>query len=358
MSKLLRALLGGVLLLGIFIFALSLTSIGREAGFGNSKACLTALVDNPGEGVDALVLGSSRTRRAVDPALLGDELAKPRNSIANIGHPNSSLPFDYTVIDRASSARDLDFVLVEVLAISPAVRKMELAIDQDARPDVTLLAGNFDQLFLLSAPYSSQLRLLEQKHESRSELAWDAMTLFANRIGRQATLTLQGRWALRWIGDERRDKSQPTTCYLKKWSDPSDESQHGNEAARRLRQSYQQTFARDQRIPGDTVDAWMDNPSYRLEHWMIDEIVELGHERGFTPVFFYLPSVAVPADQQTLARAFQARFGAPLLVPADDVRAQLETDGYYDNNHLNTKGRRMFTEWIGSELRSARDRAQ
>lgn len=82
------------------------------------------------------------------------------------------------------------------------------------------------------------------------------------------------------------------------------------------------------------------------------EIRRLGEERDFQPVFFYLPAVQFPASEAEVIRAFESRFDTPLLIPDPTIRSELEDGGYWDNSHLNNRGRALFTKWIAEQIKA------
>ena len=86
-----------------------------------------------------------------------------------------------------------------------------------------------------------------------------------------------------------------------------------------------------------------------LDRFMIRKMIDRVRAHGAQPVFLYFPSILVPVSAD-LSRTFQEDFGAPLIVPEPALRRQLEDGLYFDNSHLNTQGRLVFSDWFGREL--------
>ena len=345
-----RALLAGMLLGGLFIFGLTFTPLGWEMGIGNSKRCIRTLTGEQLPGTKAIVVGSSRTRRSVDPDALASSLGYPRNSISNIAHPRASLPFDYTAVERSSKKHDLDFVVVEIFPTSKVLRQKERAIDPGLVPDIALVSGNYDEFFLLAVPYGSQFELIDSLHASAAEGVWDTMSLFISRLGRQTTLVARVKWIKHVISPDRMDPARKNICFMEEWDAPTTEAQLGSPEARALRQAYRDEFDHDEVVEGDDTLGWFTDHSSRLERQLVDRFVQLGRENGFRPIFYYLPSVEIPVDRERIVERFQDRFDAPLLTPDLVVRKELEDGGFYDNNHLNTKGRAILTRWLAESI--------
>lgn len=355
-SFLIAMFAGGLLALG-----LTMVPFGRATGYGNSGRCMSALTASPPSGVNSIIIGSSRTRRGIGPERLERLLGLAPHSFANLGHPSMSPAYDYATIDRLTKNRKFRYVLIEIRPYGPAQRRMELELDPTQLNEVKLAGGNFDSMFLLSTGYREQMGLAGRLAEGPVAAGWNRVQLFLQRIGMQLSLFVRPKFlkehvvkTLKNPHPERAEghDGRNTICFLKKWASPTEEAQHGDKRARALRETFARNFKLDRMAANESPMSYFTAPETAPERTMVEEIRRLGEERGFRPVFFYLPAVQFPASEEEVTYAFERRFGVPLLIPDRATRTMLEDGGYWDNAHLNTSGRAIFTDWIAAQVKA------
>jgi hypothetical protein len=356
-ALLLRLALAIAFALAIGIVALSKTSINQASALGNSPTCYHRLLYNPPRNTEIVAIGSSRIRRGVTPEIIANAFGLEDDQVLNLGHPSISPAYDAGVIERIAAMRPLRMVVFEVTLRSPALRAAERSIDprRNAIYDIGLSSGIYEELYVIGGEFPEQMARLE-RHATTSVLgAWDVSRVFADRIAKTLGLLSAGRQLTIMLGREEAGlvRDRQNMCFLANWDDPSEASQHGNPAARALKVAYRDTFA-----PPPDGSGWhdpepfgfFDAPEFASRRAAMHDLVAMGIEEDFIPVFLYLPGIYTPQPTAAVLNRFDSVFGAPLLVPPQDLRARLERDGYYDNSHLNTDGRAAFSDWLAQAL--------
>ena len=83
------------------------------------------------------------------------------------------------------------------------------------------------------------------------------------------------------------------------------------------------------------------------------QMVRWAHEHDLGIHFILLPRLADRRPTDAYFAEFERTFGVPLLFPPDDVLEQLYADGgtgYSDPNHLQAKGREIYSRWLAAQL--------
>lgn len=350
-----RLVLAAAFLVAVGLAVASAMPFGRAAALPNSPGCFQRLYETRPEGVRVVLTGSSRIRRAVQPDVMTAALGWPAGSVVNLAHPTPSLPLDLALAGRLVPPRTgpgtgTDVMLFGLLPRSAGLTAAERDIDPRVNEpyDLHLAAGTVKQIYILGAPVGDQLRLALGASANPVTGAWDALRLMAERLRQFIPAALRGKavpLALRGTGaGDGSDRGYD--CFLARWDKPTPQAQTGTPAARALREAYETRF------PGWSDPAplgFLDEPEHALERHAIGRLTAMARARGAVPAFLYVPGTGVPVAPD-LAQAFEARFGAPLLVPDPDLRARLEDGLYYDNAHLNTEGRRLFSVWLAGAV--------
>ncbi len=351
MTRSMRLVLAASFVASLLILAVSMSPVGEAMGKGNSQSCFLRLTMNPPQGAEVLVIGSSRTRRSIDPEILSVEMGLEKSAALNLGHPAISLPHDYAIIDKMTRDKSYRIVLTEVLARSHDLATLERELDSGSTPNFRLISGTFHRnLYVIGAPISDQIRRVSQSTDNTGQASWDLARIVSTRIATVMTKVFAVRPLKRLFVSGTINPDRTTMCMVKAWEKEGDQWQLGNPAQLALKAAYQDTFLDKPASPdANHLDFFVDAET-ELMRQTVHDIVELAKARGYLPVFFYLPSTHVPVEHGALQSRFKEEFGAELLVPDETLRRQLEDGGYVDNSHLNNNGRALFSPWIAREI--------
>ncbi len=83
----------------------------------------------------------------------------------------------------------------------------------------------------------------------------------------------------------------------------------------------------------------------------LKEIVAFGKEHQIAVYFVLMPRYLDPPTSPAYVQKFESIVGAPLLVPPKDVLRRLNDGGYSDPNHLYEPGRKLYSKWLGEQIR-------
>jgi hypothetical protein len=350
MSLAVRAVLALAFLASLGVLWVMTSPIGRSAGISNSQNCFQTLHHRTGKATpELLVIGSSRLRRGVDPDHLAEVLGFPPEHVINLAHPRTSLAYDYSVIRAQAEAHPVRHILFEFMVRGPKLIELEKALDPIPSPYLPLIENRADDLFLLGGRIRDQMRLLLTSDQPALAEGWEISRLLSERLARMMTLL-----ATRQIfpkltrPDPRMDTARHNICAARGWSEETDKQQNGTPAARALREAYRTTF------PRQTLDglAYFESPEFERDRRVIEAVLDFARSRNIQIAFVYLPSIHVPVKGPALSARFKEIFSAPLLIPDPRTRSAMSNGGFYDNNHLNNKGRALFAEWLAREMRS------
>lgn len=342
--------------------AMAETDAVRSLAFRSGEHCLrTLLFDTPHE-VEVVLIGSSRIQQGVRVGPIAAALDTPPERVANAGHPWLSMPLYYAIIEEIAERQPLRMVVMEVIARSPAQRAQERSVYPrgNAKFDLHLTSGSYEHLYVAASSADEQIRRLWRDSDHAVLAAWDITRILSERLVNFLSIftdtPTQLKWALTGHGDpaeDAMDTSQTTACFHKYWDYETDPDTRRAALHKARREDYAETFGQD-------GEKWVDPdplgfigaPTFAARHAAIDDLVALGREHGFLTVFLYLPSAHVPQPSSRLPEHFEARFGAPLVVPDQELRRRLADGGFEDQAHLNAKGRKIFTTWLGETLRA------
>lgn len=343
-----RTVLGLVAAIALVFPIATATTFGQISGMGGSNRCFGRLYSDLPDAARITLIGSSRVRRAVLPERIAQAVHLPDTGVINLAHPTSSLPLDWSLMNRLSRDASLDIMVFGVLPRSAPLREIERAIDpRPSEPfDFAFAGGSLKQTYLFGAPYRDQLRLIWGQTDTPLIAAWDSARLYAERMRQFIPAVLTEFVLVRLIVLRKGyDPARKQDCLLTKWEDPAPEAQFGRPKDIAKRDAY-----------AAQLTGWVDpdplgffsDPAFALDRAVIRDQIALARARGAQPVFLYLPSIHVPVDPR-LSQTFRDRFGAALLVPDDALRAALAPQ-FTDNSHVNSAGRRLVSDWLAAQL--------
>jgi len=339
------------------LISLAISPFGRAMTQGNTYNCYWHLYSNTPEDVRIIATGTSRIRRSIVLADLEEALGYPTGSAANFAHAGVSPYFDYGLIDHITAHQDIDLILFEVWPQSLALRELEIEINPPGNFDGRLQLDQKDLLYKLGLPLKIQMEHIQEDAPNPLHASWKITQLLRDRVAEAIPMmlsikriknTLYSSISLR--NDGRYE------CYLNIWDDPKDRIQNGSAKQKKLQAKFKQAFA-----PKSTGSGWVDpdplgyihSKEFAGERRILHKVVKLAKERNTDLVFIYKPSIHVPIAYDSLAAAFKAEFGAPLIYPDSKTREILLDGGFSDNNHLNTKGRAIYGPWFAKAVAKA-----
>lgn len=314
--------------------------------------------DLPGD-TEIVFTGSSRIQRGVQVDMISEALGLGPTGAVNLAHPNAALPLDYALLERLTEDHAPRVVVVGVQPRSQALHDLELSIDPSA-PDVRppLSFGTVNPRYLLGADMGHITRLVFEQTDNDLLALWQAARMWSARLSYTVPQMTQAFKNLLKEQLNARDPAHPRfslnyepgrrqDCREADWFDPSEDRQHGSPQALALKEGYRAAFAGWQ--DPDPL-GFFEVDSAPLDHAMIEQVVALSQARGWDLYFLYLPALSVPADGPALSARFAETFGAPLLVPPPELRAQFADGGYFDHSHLNMTGGAQLSAWLAERL--------
>lgn len=329
-----------------FAFA-SATPWGRSKAFPNTNACFLDLYAAPITGATVLITGSSRIRRGINLSQIEDILERPSGSAYNYSHPSISLPFDYNLIDQALTDNvDVELVVMGIVPRSSALLGVERELDPrgNAHLDVTLSGGAVTKLYVGGARPEAQFDLIDDLNPAAPRLAlWEKFHISKQRL----TQFIPNALRILEFENFPVDPGRPNECFVAAWDDQQKVTNFGRKAELK-KAEYQERFDDGHWVDPEPLGFFTDQ-SNALDHFMIERLIDRVEAHGAKPVFLYFPSMFAPVSP-VLSETFLDGFGVPLIVPSPLLRSQLEDGMYFDNSHLNTQGRLVFSEWLGTQL--------
>ncbi len=91
------------------------------------------------------------------------------------------------------------------------------------------------------------------------------------------------------------------------------------------------------------------NPSETKERYhdiFITAFVELARKHKVRLSFLYLPRTNQPRPEVKMLSSFKDLYGVPLIMPPENIRAQLSLSGRRDATHMTAAGREYFLPWL------------
>lgn len=337
---LLTGLLGiGVLLAAVGFVAWTESPRVRYAGMSCQYA---AIFDRQGP-VDAVVLGTSRAQRGVDPAALAaglglDPEAAGVVNLARGGRGHGQLHQMLVDLDRERGIRGP--IVLEYTPENDAFWLPRPLYYQETSNEGARLA-----LAALPAEWRSKPR------EPAYARARDLLRLLQVRTDAGVEALLRGTWrrnAARPV--EERQAARAEGCLT-----PAGIGQRPGH--RRQLDRRERVVARD---VGD-ADRWEElepaSDDFGLvnqdrQHFYVEEAIAFARERNLPIIVVAMPGYLQAPYAPNLAASFEERFGLPLTAPPPDLVARLdERDLFQDAYHFNERGRALFTTWLAEEIR-------
>lgn len=347
MSIWLRLSLAAVFIVSAFIAVSAYTRGGEITALVNSQSCYEDLFYETPEDVTAVLIGSSRTRRGLLPNEIGAQLGFEPGQMVNLGHPGYSPAYDYNLLERVSSQRELELVVFEIQPKSAGLLAREAQIYDVFEADIHLLSGDYSYVFANGVSLGAQYQRVRSGTGNTLAALWDMTHLQIQRLSRALFLIPLG-----YLGSgDKPVVDGEVGCLWQEWLSPEENIQLGNAKEARLREAYEDAFDMDVPSPETSHMGFFDEPQSALSRSIIQDTVALSKERGFELVFYYLPSIDLPTDRAAITARFSEDFGAPLLIPDRATRVRLNATGYVDQHHLNNSGRATLSEWMIQQLR-------
>jgi hypothetical protein len=99
----------------------------------------------------------------------------------------------------------------------------------------------------------------------------------------------------------------------------------------------------------------LDRVNQDLQHDVVADVIAFGRERGVPVVVVAMPGYLAAPLAPEAGAAFEGRFGVPLAQPPPEVAVRFGERGLFqDAFHLNAAGREVFTAWLAERVRAAR----
>ena len=351
-SRPVRLALAAALLLSAGALAVALSPLSRAMSMGNSNNCYWHLYGDLPDEVRVVAIGSSRIRRSVMLADLEAALSLPPGGAANLAHANTALRFDVGLVEEMLARERIDLLLFEVWPHGPALRRAMLDVYDPRAPRAEIGLAGRTHLYIQGVRPDVQLRHAAQDAETAAHASQDAVALMRDRVAATLPLLMSPRrmrdTLLPW--DEIRAPAE-RECFVARWDDPSERAQDGRKPQRDAKARFAARFAEGHWTDPDPL-GYLTSEEMAPERALVRRVAALAEESGTRLIFLYVPAIHVPVSE-ALPAAFEAEFGAPLLVPDARMRARLARDGYVDATHLNTRGRSIFGPWLAEAVSRA-----
>lgn len=317
---------------------------GQALVHGNSSGCYMQLYSDLPEDVRVLVTGSSRIRRAILSEAISNGLGYRPEQVGDLAHPGVKLRLDYGLAEHFSNRQQIDLLIFEVWPEGPALRRA-----LNGWSDTYETHGDVGIDYKAGLPISTLARQIFSEDSSLVFRAWSFLNTMVERATFSTSLVLDPlRTAqIRHTNLELGAPLDGTHCFLAIWDEPTERMQFGGAKHQAAKAENAERFAVWQ--DPDPL-GFFDAEALVREHEVIRKVIALGNERDFATVFVYLPEIYVPLDQERLTERFAQFFGAPLLIPDDAVRAQLNSKTYVDPSHPNNEGREIIQAWLAKQL--------
>lgn len=320
----------------------------RATTFSDSRNCLHKLMSRNLAERRVLLVGSSRMRHALDPGVIATSLGLPPTAVLNLGHPERDMMMDAALVADLADRTQLSLVVVELDGASGQVRRTVAGVTpvRARRPPPVVLDGlAYQETTILVARYRFLFDRLTgsplMRAHSAVVLAFRKIELTMKVIGGRAVLS-----TLLSV-DQAIDRKQTNVCYIHVIYNPAEASRqlHTKE---RLRQAFEMAGLTDR----DKTD-FLTAPDRATDRRAVEILTDISERKAFRLVFLYLPTAHAPLPDAEFARAFQAKYGAPLVVPDAALMRRLGRDGYHDDSHLTHHGRALFSARVGREIAAA-----
>lgn len=318
---------------------------GQALVHGNSQGCFLSLYQNLSTDTRAIITGSSRIRRSDLSGAVAEATNSEAHLVGDLSHPGVMLHFDYALADRFSQRQEIDLLVYEIWPEGVPLRT-QLAGHRNAEVNNY---GARESEYINGTPFPILFRHFMAEGGSLSLRGWELMNALTARGAYVASLvTVPRRVAqLRYTNAFLRDDSDGSNCFRANWDSEIERMQLGSAADQAQKAEQRERFSGW--IDTDPL-GFFDDPNFANERDVVENVVDLGDARGFATVFLYLPAIYVPLRDDEMAARFEEIFGAPLLTPPPEVRAQLNANTYTDRSHPNTQGRAIIQAWLAEAL--------
>lgn len=336
----------------IILGALGLTAILIVSGFvwwtdtpraryAGMSCQYGAIFDRQGP-VDAVILGTSRAQRGIDPVVFAEGLGLDPTSdgvvnLARGGRGHGQLHQMLVDLDEQRGIR------------GPIV--LEYTPENDAfwlpRPLYYQETSNEGARLTFDA-YADAWRA--KPREPFYARARDTLEYLRIRFDTGVESLLTGAW--------RRNPSRPTTARPGARAEgcltPAGIGQrpgHRRQLDRRERAVEREVGDVGRWTDLAPVDDDFDLVNQDRQHHYVEEAIAFARERDLPIVVVAMPGYLPAPLDPDLPRRFEERFGVPLLVPGPDIQSRLdERDLFQDAYHLNERGREAFSAWLATTI--------
>lgn len=292
----------------------------------NEYPCQFDLIYNESGQVDLAIIGSSRTVQGIGASEIGEDLKKAGLTdqvIYNLGKSWRGEGINYTI------ARDL-----------LEIRKVDVLFVEANLPE----SSTYHAHFFLVGRYSDLARsaLYQQANGVNARAIYEIYRMPIDRLIERGTQLLLGNLKELEIRGGKRE-ARTAGCRT------SDELVNSERLIDRFKM-YKEYYE------GQVWNWDIKADEGQHDRGFIHQLVELAESNGTRIAFYYVHESHYMRLNPEFSRIFQEEFGAPLLIPPDDIVDRLEASGYADPTHFNKFGRHMYSSWLAEEYLRFRNR--
>lgn len=291
-----------------------------------------AVLFKGGGPIDFAILGTSRSIRAIDEAVVAAAVKDESGAaplVENLAHPWQADGQNYRLLQDLFSRRPVRRAVL-----------YEISRTQERRP--------FYYHYLPAFPGAVTFRDLlddfaSKPREPRLSRARDLLELLLRRVDLKLTQGLRdrGREAWGWTQVEG----------LRRGIRPPPERESRPQRLMRREEEIEAAYGGWDRAP---ATRWpLDEINEDRSDFYLRKTVSLCREHQVPLVFFHAPGYLDPPLSEETRREFRERFGRPLLTPPREVLARLGVAGaFVDPNHMSPQGGRpIYSAWLAAALR-------
>ena len=333
-SLLLKLCLFSAFSVAALLATLTMTPIAFTATLPHTNYCYNKLYNKKFSNIKIYLAGSSRLLEGIDVNQLARELDIPDGTVVNLAHSSRDYDYDYLILKRLIPENSSPLVLIETPSLP------------DFNP---ILATDFrfgDRIFGFNYSFGSKYSEIFQKFDvsSRSHIIklHDKLRLIRYRMQRSVPITFRGHFFSHLRGPETNEDSNDTYCWRKKFSEESRLFRVGD-THRWISEAYWK--------PNKDSPDLKKGDIFKFKE-PIDDILELSKKKPFDLGFLHIPSIRHIVVNPEYVREFEAQTAAPYITPTDEFLKTLRENSYADPSHFNPRGRRAYTRWLASEIKS------
>ena len=329
--------LATLLLVGGFVWWTD-TPRARYTGMSCQYA---AIFDRQGP-VDAVILGTSRAQRGIDPALLASGLGLDPTSagvvnLARGGRGHGQLHQMLVDLDEQREIRGP--IVLEYTPENDAFwLPRPLYYQETANEGARLTFGSFPDAWRAKPREPAYAR------------ARDTLEYLRIRFDTGVESLMTGAW--------RRNPSRPASERPSARAEGCMTSAGVGQRPGHRRQLDRRERAVEREV--GNLARWTDlSPTpddfdlvnQDRQHHYVEEAITFARERNLPIVVVAMPGYLQAPLDPDLPRRFEERFGVALHVPGPDIQSRLdERDLFQDAYHLNERGRALFSEWLTTAI--------